>query len=200
MKYLIGIDVGTSGTKTVKFDIDGNIIKSGTAEYSISQPQNGWAEQNPELWVKAVFETLEYVGLDNVVGIGLSGQMHGLVMLDENNEVIRPAILWCDQRTSAECVEITKTIGREKLVEITASPAMTGFTLSKIVWMKNHEPESFKRCRHILLPKDYIRFKLTGEFATDFSDASGTQLLNIKDRCWSDELLNKFGIKKDFLP
>lgn len=200
MKYLIGIDIGTSGTKTVKFDVDGNVIKSKTVEYPISQPQNGWAEQNPELWVKAVFETLEYVGLDNVVGIGLSGQMHGLVMLDENNEVIRPAILWCDQRTSAECVEITETLGREKLVEITASPAMTGFTLSKIVWMKNHELESFKRCRHILLPKDYIRFKLTGEFSTDFSDASGTQLLNIKDRCWSDELLDKFGINKDFLP
>ena len=97
MKYLIGIDIGTSGTKTVKFDVDGNVIKSKTVEYPISQPQNGWAEQNPELWVKAVFETLEYVGLDNVVGIGLSGQMHGLVMLDENNEVIRPAILWCEQ-------------------------------------------------------------------------------------------------------
>lgn len=200
MKYLIGIDIGTSGTKTVKFDVGGNIIKSKTAEYPISQPQNGWAEQNPELWAKAVFETLEYVGLDNVAGIGLSGQMHGLVLLDENNEVIRPAILWCDQRTSAECDEITEAIGREKLVEITASPAMTGFTLSKILWVKNHEPENFKRCRHILLPKDYIRFKLTGEFATDFSDASGTQLLNIKDRCWAGELLNKFGISKDFLP
>ena len=200
MKYLIGIDIGTSGTKTVKFDVDSNIIKSKTVEYSISQPQNGWAEQDPELWVKAVFETLEFVGLDNVAGIGLSGQMHGLVMLDENNEVIRPAILWCDQRTTAECEEITEAIGRERLVEITASPAMTGFTLSKIMWIKKHEPENFKKCRHILLPKDYIRFKLTGEFATDFSDASGTQLLNIKDRCWSDELLDKFGINKDFLP
>mgnify|MGYP004628896463 CR=1 FL=1 len=200
MKYLIGIDIGTSGTKTVKFDVDGNITKSKTAEYSISQPQNGWAEQDPEIWVKAAFETLEHVGLNNVAGIGLSGQMHGLVMLDENNEVIRPAILWCDQRTSDECNEITEDIGREKLFEITASPAMTGFTLSKIMWIKKHEPDNFERCRHILLPKDYIRFKLTGEFATDFSDASGTQLLNIKNRCWSDELLDKFGINKKILP
>lgn len=200
MKHLIGIDIGTSGTKTVKFDIDGNVIGAKTVEYSISQPKNGWAEQDPELWVKAVFETLEAVGTDDVDGIGLSGQMHGLVMLDEHNEVIRPAILWCDQRTAAECAELERRVGRERLIEITASPAMTGFTLSKILWVRNNEPENFKRCRHILLPKDYIRFRLTGTFATDYSDASGTQLLDIKNRCWSCELLDKLDIDKELLP
>lgn len=200
MKYLIGIDIGTSGTKTVLFDLDGNIIKSKTAEYQIYQPCNGWAEQNPEDWWNAVRETLEYVGTENVAGIGLSGQMHGLVMLDKDGEVIRPAIIWCDQRTAKECEEITGIIGRDRLVELTANPALTGFTASKIMWVKKHEPENYARCRHILLPKDYIRYKLTGEFATDVSDASGMQLLDVKKRCWSDEVLEKLDIDRALLP
>lgn len=179
-KYLIGADIGTSGTKTALFDTDGNVIKTKTVEYPMYQSQNGMAEQNPNDWWRAVEETLEYVGIQNVCGIGLSGQMHGLVMLDENGEVIRPAIIWCDQRSAAECEEITEKVGLDRLLEITANPALTGFTASKLLWVKKHEPENYKKCRHILLPKDYIRYKLTGEFATDVSDASGMQLPDVK--------------------
>ena len=200
MDYLIGIDIGTSGTKAALFDIDGNVIKSSTAEYGMSQPYNGWAEQDPQDWWNAVQKTLANIWTDGVAGIGLSGQMHGLVMLDEKNEVIRPAIIWCDQRTAVECDEITDIIGRKRLIDITANPALTGFTASKIMWVKKHEPEYYAKCRHILLPKDYIRFKLTGEFATDVSDAGGMQLLDIKNRCWSDEVAEKLKIDTDMLP
>lgn len=200
MDYLIGIDIGTSGTKAALFDIDGNVIKSSTAEYGMSQPYNGWAEQDPQNWWNAVQKTLANIWTDGVAGIGLSGQMHGLVMLDEKNEVIRPAIIWCDQRTAVECDEITDIIGRKRLIDITANPALTGFTASKIMWVKKHEPENYAKCRHILLPKDYIRFKLTGEFATDVSDAGGMQLLDIKNRCWSDEVAEKLKIDTDMLP
>ena len=203
MRYLIGIDLGTSGTKTVLFDEGGNTIKSHTVEYPMSQPHNGWAEQDPELWYDAAIKTLNFVtdGIDtsNIAGIGISGQMHSLVMLDENNAVIRPAILWCDGRTAKECEEITERIGYDRLIEITANPALTGFTASKILWVRNNEPENYARCRHILLPKDYIRFRLTGEFATEVSDASGMQLLDIKNRCWSDEVLQKLDIDKALL-
>lgn len=203
MKYLIGIDLGTSGTKTVLFDEDGNTIKSHTVEYPMSQPQNGWAEQDPEDWYNASIATLKAVtdGIDasQISGIGISGQMHSLVMLDENNEVIRPAILWCDGRTAAECDEITERVGYDRLIEITANPALTGFTASKILWVRNHEPENYKKCRHILLAKDYVRFRLTGEFATEVSDASGMQLLDIKNRCWSQEVLEKLDIDPSLL-
>lgn len=203
MKYLIGIDLGTSGTKTVLFDEDGNTIKSHTVEYPMYQPKNGWAEQDPEDWYRASVETLKTVtdGIDasQIAGIGISGQMHSLVLLDENNEIIRPAILWCDGRTSEECREITEKIGRERLIEITANPALTGFTASKILWVRNNEPENYARVRHILLAKDYVRFRLTGEYATDVSDASGMQLLDIANRQWSDEVLEKLDIKKEYL-
>ena len=203
MEYLIGIDIGTSGTKTVLFDIEGNVISSKTVEYPVYQPQNGWAEQDPDDWWKATVETLKYVSKDvnpsDIKGLGLSGQMHGLVMLDENNKVIRPSIIWCDQRTAAECEQIEEMVGHDKLIEITANPALTGFTASKIMWVKNNEPENFKRCRHILLPKDYVRFKLTGEYATDVSDASGMQLIDVKNRCWSDEILSILDIDKSML-
>lgn len=201
MKYLIGVDIGTSGTKTVLFDENGNKIRSKTVEYPMYQPQNGWAEQNPEDWYNAVYETLKYVseGIDGICGIGLSGQMHGLVMLDKDGEVIRPSIIWCDQRTAKECEEITTLVGRDRLVEITANPALTGFTASKILWVRNNEPENYKKCAKILLPKDYIRYKLTGEFATEVSDASGMQLLDVPKRDWSDEVLEKLQIDKDLL-
>lgn len=203
MKYLIGIDLGTSGTKTVLFDEAGNTIKSHTVEYPMSQPQNGWAEQDPEDWYNAAVATLKAVtdGIDAslIAGIGISGQMHSLVMLDENNAVIRPSILWCDGRTAAECDEITKRVGYDRLIEITANPALTGFTASKILWVRNHEPENYAKCRHILLAKDYVRFRLTGEYATDVSDASGMQLLDIANRCWSDEVLKKLDIDKALL-
>ncbi|MDF2564427.1 MAG: xylB [Massilibacillus sp.] len=205
MNYLIGIDIGTSATKTVLFDESCTIIASSSQEYPLYQPQNGWAEQDPEDWYSAVLVTLKDVlqkagvsGTD-VKGIGLSGQMHGLVMLDEHNEVIRPSIIWCDQRTAAECAEITEKVGAKRLIEITANPALTGFTASKILWVRNHEPENYAKCRHILLPKDYIRFKLTGEYATEVSDASGMQLLDIPKRCWSEEVLEKLAIDKSLL-
>lgn len=204
MKYVIGIDIGTSGTKTVLFDEKGRALKSSLAEYPLYQPQNGYAEQNPADWYNAAAKTVKDVisqtDVNSIIGIGLSGQMHGLVMLDEKNEVIRPSIIWCDQRTSAECKEITEKVGAKKLIEITANPALTGFTASKILWVRNNEPENYKKCRHILLPKDYVRFKMTGVYATEVSDASGMQLLDIAKRCWSDEVLRMLDINPEFLP
>lgn len=205
MRYLIGIDLGTSATKTVLFDEEGGIVASASQEYPMYQPQNGWAEQRPEDWRDAALTTITKVvkesGVDKeeIKGLGISGQMHGLVMLDEAGKVIRPSIIWCDQRTAKECEEITEKIGRERLIEITANPALTGFTASKILWVRNHEPENYAKCRHILLPKDYVRYILTGEFATEVSDASGMQLLDVPNRCWSDEVLEKLEIDKNLL-
>ncbi len=205
MKYLIGIDLGTSATKTVLFDEKGNSISSASFEYPMQQPQNGWAEQNPEDWYNAAISTLKNVigcsgiNSDDIVSIGISGQMHGLVMLDEKCDIIRPAILWCDQRTGKECEELTAKLGINTLINITANPALTGFTASKILWVKNNEPENFSKCRHILLPKDYLRFRLTGEFATEVSDASGMQLLDVPNRKWSDIMIDALEIKKEYL-
>jgi len=205
MAYIIGVDLGTSGTKTVLFDESGTVIASHTVEYPMYQPKNGYAEQDPADWREAAFTTIRTVmqksnvSKDDVKAIGLSGQMHGLVMLDKNNQIIRNAIIWCDQRTALECEEMTNKIGAERLIEITANPAMTGFTASKILWVRNHEPENYEKCRHILLPKDYVRFCLTGEFATEVSDASGMQLLDIPKRQWSDEVLEKLEIDKSLL-
>ncbi len=205
MKYLLGIDLGTSGTKTVLFNQNGEGICSATVEYPMSQPKNGWAEQDPADWYNAAVETIRTVlsrsGVDpeDVVSMGISGQMHGLVMLDEKNQVIRPSIIWCDQRTARECEEITEKVGYENMIRITANPALTGFTLSKIMWVRKHEPENYARCRHILLPKDYVRFMLTGDFATEVSDASGMQLLDVPNRCWSQELLDLLDIDGSML-
>ena len=182
MACLMGIDIGTSGTKTVLFDEAGAVIASHTAEYPLYQPQNGYAEQDPADWWNAAAEGIRAVLAESgvpapaVAGIGLSGQMHGLVMLDAAGEVLRRSIIWCDQRTAAECAEITEKLGRDRLLAITANPALTGFTASKILWVRNHEPAIYEKCRHILLPKDYIRYRLTGELATEVSDASGMQL------------------------
>ena len=205
MQYLIGIDLGTSGTKTVLFDTKGNVIAHKTVEYPMYQPQNGWAEQDPQDWWNAAAETIRSViaqsGVNpaDIRGLGISGQMHGLVMLDKEGKVLRRSIIWCDQRTAKECEELTEKVGKERLIEITANPAMTGFTASKILWVRNHEPEIYEKCAHILLPKDYVRYELTGEFATEVSDASGMQLLDIKNRCWSDEVLEKLDIDKALL-
>ena len=205
MNYLIGIDLGTSSTKTVLFDEAGNVIASAGKDYPLYTPNNGWAEQKPEDWRDAALETIAKVvkesgvNADDIKGLGISGQMHGLVMLDENGEVIRPSIIWCDQRTEKECEEITEKIGAERLIEITANPALTGFTASKILWVRNNEPENYAKCKHILLPKDYVRYILTGEFATEVSDASGMQLLDVPKRQWSDEVLEKLDIDKSLL-
>lgn len=205
MSYLIGIDVGTSGTKTVLFDEGGNPQASATIEYPLYQPQNGWAEQDPHDWWNAVCETVSAVitksgvRAGDIKGVGISGQMHGLVMLTKDGEVIRNSIIWCDGRTGEECDYITKTIGKERLIEITANPALTGFTAGKILWVRNHEPQNYERCAHILLPKDYIRYMLTGEYATEVSDASGMNLMDIPGRKWSDEILSKLEIERSML-
>ncbi|MBE5801233.1 MAG: xylulokinase [Clostridiales bacterium] len=206
MEYLLGVDLGTSGTKTVLFDVNGQAIASETVEYPLHQPQNGWAEQAPEDWWDAARTTIRSVidqsgvNAQDIKGLGISGQMHGLVLLDADGNVLREAILWCDGRTQEECDEITNTIGRERLIQITANPALTGFTAGKILWVRKHEPELWAKVRHILLPKDYVRFKLTGEYASEMSDASGTNLLDVPNRCWSKEILDALNIDDNLMP
>jgi xylulokinase len=206
MKYVIGSDLGTSGVKTLLFDQKGNIICFSHREYGLKSLKTGWAEQSPQEWWKAAAETFSEVmqksGIkpSEIAGIGLSGQMHGLVMLDREGNVLRDSIIWCDQRSSEQCKEIQNKIGLETLISITGNPALTGFTLSKLLWVMKNEPDIYKKCRHILLPKDYIRYKLTGKFATDVSDAGGMQMLDLRERKWSDKILVAFGINKSLLP
>ena len=205
MAYVIGVDCGTSGTKTVLFREDGTVMASATIEYPMYQPKNGYAEQDPADWKDAMIRTIQTVvtksgvSKEEIKGIGISGQMHGLVMLDKDNNVLRKSIIWCDQRTAAEVDEMNRVVGREKLMEITANPALTGWTAAKILWVRNNEPDVYEKCRHILLPKDYLRLILTGEYATEVSDASGMQLLDVANRCWSDELLRLLQIDKALL-
>lgn len=203
----LGIDIGTSGTKALAIDEHGQILASAVAEYPISHPHPGWSEQNPTDWwdatVKTVRQLLKKANLKaaDVKGIGLSGQMHGSVFLDAKDEVIRPALLWNDQRTTAECDEIEqKAGGRKKLIRMVSNPALTGFTAPKILWLRNREPKHYDKLRKVLLPKDYIRFRLTGEYATEVSDASGTLLLDVAKRCWSKSLLEKLEIDASLLP
>ena len=205
MAYVIGVDCGTSGTKTVLFDEKGTVISSVTIEYPMYQPKNGYAEQDPADWANAMINTIKAVmtksgvNKEDVAGVGISGQMHGLVMLDKDNNVLRKSIIWCDQRTAAEVEEMNEKLGREKLIKITANPALTGWTAAKILWVKNNEPDIYEKCRHILLPKDYLRFILTGEYATEVSDASGMQLLDVPNRCWSKEVCDTLGIDMSML-
>lgn len=205
MSYLLGIDIGTSGTKTVLFNETGNTVTSAAHEYPLYQPQVGWAEQDPHDWWNAVCITVNEVinksGIksDDIKGIGLSGQMHGAVLLDNNNNVLRKAIIWCDQRSSKECEQITSIIGKDNLIKITANPALEGFTASKVLWIKNNEPWIYEKINKILLPKDYIRFMLTGEFASEVSDASGMQYLDVPNRKWSSEVLAKLGVEMKWL-
>ena len=205
MRYLLGVDLGTSGTKTVLFDETGKAICSKTIEYPMYQPQNGWAEQDPADWWNATREGIKHcvtasgVNPEDIKGVGLSGQMHGLVMLDKDGNVLRNSIIWCDQRTTKEVDQINNIIGAERVVEITANPALANFTAAKILWVQNNEPELYAKCAHILLPKDYIRYMLTGEYATEVSDAAGMQLMDIPNRCWSDEILTKLNIDRALL-
>ena len=201
MKHIIGIDLGTSAVKTVLFDENFRVIASADEEYPLYQPHAGWAEQDPSDWWTAVKKTLAAVlgACRRIDAVGITGQMHGLVMLDEKGNPLRRAIIWCDQRTSAECSEITRLVGEDNLMRVTASPARTGFTASKLLWVRNNQPELYRKCRHILLPKDYIRYRLTGAFASDLSDASGTQLLDIRGRCWSEEVTRALGIDQEWL-
>lgn len=205
MKYLIGVDLGTSATKTVMVNENGEVAASASSSYPLYEPANGWAEQDPHDWKRAVFSTIREtvkksgVSAEDVAGIGLSGQMHGLVMLDEKNEVIGRSIIWCDARAEKETEEMLKLLPMEKWMEITNNPPLTGWTAAKILWVRKNRPDLYARCRHILLPKDYVRYEMTGVFATDVSDATGMQLLDVKNRCWSEELLEKLGIDRNML-
>jgi xylulokinase len=207
MSVYLGIDIGTSGTKTLAMRHDGRILASATEEYPLSSPKPGWSEQDPELWWQATIKSVKRVlkagkiKKVDVAGIGLSGQMHGSVFLDKKHNVIRPALLWNDQRTFAECDEIeNKAGGRSKLIRMVANPALTGFTAPKILWLRNNEPKNYEKTVRILLPKDYVRLRLTSEFATEVSDASGTLLLDVKRRKWCQSLLDKLQIDKSLLP
>ena len=204
MSYLLGIDIGTSGTKVIAIDEDGRLVASASREYPLLTPKPLWAEQHPADWWRAVSECCREItskiDASEIAGIGLSGQMHGLVALDANGEVLRPAILWCDGRTQEQCDYITQKVGKDVLVEETCNPVLTGFTAPKIIWMRDHEPHLYERAQMFLLPKDYIRFRLSGEFATEVSDASGTSLLNVPKRQWSNRVLDALQISKDKLP
>ncbi len=206
MAYLIGIDVGTSGTKTVLFDEEGKAIASVTEEYPLHTPHPGWTEQEPEDWWQATVNSIKgvlsksSVSPGDIKGIGLSGQMHGSVFLDDMNQVVRPAILWNDSRTADACSEITEKIGEKRLLELASNPALTGFTAPKAVWLKNKEPENFQRTKKLVLPKDYVRFRLTGEIAMEVSDGAGTLLFNVAQRNWCNEILDELGIPPEWMP
>ncbi len=206
MAYTIGVDIGTSGTKSLLIDPDGNILAESSASYGVSMPKPLWSEQDPEDWWTATVKTIRAVVKQSrvkaaeVKAIGLSGQMHGSVFLDKAGKVLRPALLWNDGRTFEECAEITELAGgREALIRMVANPALTGFTAPKILWLRNKEPKRFEKLKTVLLPKDEIRRRLTGEIATEVSDASGMLLLDVRNRCWSDELLGKLQLDKSLL-
>ena len=196
----VGLDVGTTGVKAIAISRAGDVLARAEGGYPLSAPAPGYAEQDPEDWWRASEAALAAVGADRSAGIGLSGQMHGLVALDQDDSVIRPAILWNDQRTSAECEEIERRIGVERLIRLTGNRALTGFTAPKLLWLREHEPEAYGRIRHVLLPKDYVRLRLTGERATDVADASGTLLFDVAQRRWSDEVLDALEIPPEWLP
>ena len=196
---LVGLDVGTTGAKALALSPDGQLLAKAEEGYPLSIPRPGWAEQDPDDWWRAAERALARLGVEPGA-IGLSGQMHGLVCLDRRDRVIRPAILWNDQRTGAECAEIEGVVGLERLVSLTGNRALPGFTAPKLLWLRRHEPESYARIERILLPKDYVRLRLTGEHATDAADASGTLLFDVAHRRWCDELLALLDLPPVWLP
>jgi xylulokinase len=200
MALLLGIDIGTSGCKVLLIDDKGQVVDQASAEYPFSVPRPMWTEQDPEDWWGGVQRCLAQLGNVRPDAIGLAGQMHGSVFLDEKSEVIRPAILWNDQRTVAECAEIESTIGLDELMRVTCNPPLTGFQAPKILWLRNHEPLNYKRLRHVLLPKDFIRLKLTGEFKTEVSDASGTGVFEVAQRDWAHDMIEALDLSPDFFP
>lgn len=205
MSYTIGIDVSTTATKSLLIDAAGKVVAVAAAEYGYETPQPLWSEQSPHSWwdgaVQSIRQVLADSGVDaaQVAGVGLTGQMHGLVLLDEAGEVLRPAILWNDQRTAAQCDEIRRRLGRERLIQITGNDALTGFTAPKILWVAQNEPQIYSQVRHILLPKDYVRYRLTNEYGTDKADAAGMLLLDLRKRDWSPEVLAALDIDPDWL-
>jgi xylulokinase len=207
MSYLLGIDVGTTGTRAVIIRPDGHVISSAVAPHQpMRMARPGWAEQDPEDWwqatVTAVRSALEQNGIkgSEVAAVGLSGQMHGVVLLDGARAVLRPALIWCDQRSQAQCDWITSQVGAERLIRLVLNPALTGFSAPKVLWVREHEPAIYERAAHFLLPKDYVRLRLTGEFATDVSDASGTLLFDVTRRDWSKQVLERLEIDRNLLP
>ena len=206
MSYLLGIDASTTATKALLIDERGEVAAVASSEYGYETPHPLWCEQEPALWwegaVQSIRSVLAATGTPagSVRGIGLTGQMHGLVLLDANDHVLRPAILWNDQRTAAQCDTIRERLGRDRLIQITGNDALTGFTAPKVLWVKENEPEHFERARHILLPKDYVRLRLTGEYATDKAGAAGTLLMNVRRRDWSRDLLDALEIPSEWLP
>ncbi|MCC6797089.1 MAG: xylulokinase [Candidatus Hydrogenedentes bacterium] len=206
MAIVIGVDVGTSGTKAVAINERGTLIASALVEYPLLTPKPGWAEQDPAEWKSAALSALKQlagspgVNAADVKGIGLTGQMHGSVFLDANNNVLRNALLWCDNRTAPQCDAITRKIGERELIGMVCNPALTGFTAPKILWLRDNEPDLYEKVKKVLLPKDYIRWVLTGEYATDVADASGTLLFDVKNRTWHNELMSLLGIDASFMP
>ncbi len=199
MKTLVGVDVGTTGVKAIAVTPEGDVTSSAEEGYSLSTPHPGWSEQDPADWLHASERALARLGVDSP-DVGFSGQMHGLVCLDEQDRVLRPAILWNDQRTGVECAEIEERIGLERLISLTGNRALPGFTAPKLLWLRRHEPDVYGRISRIMLPKDYVRFRLTGEWALDAADASGTLLFDVPHRRWSDEVVSALEIPPDWLP
>jgi xylulokinase len=204
--YFIGIDVSTTATKALLIDERGDVVGVETTQYGFETPFPLWSEQDPALWRDGTFGSIKRllantgISGEAVAGIGLTGQMHGLVLLDEKGTVLRPSILWNDQRTAAQCDEIRERVGRQRLIQITGNDALTGFTAPKILWVRQHEPDVYARVRHILLPKDYARYQLTGEFAVDRAGGAGTLLFDLAQRTWSDEVLRALDIPREWLP
>ena len=206
MSNVLGIDVSTTATKAVLIDESGAVVGVGASAYGFRVPQPLWSEQDPELWwdaaVDAIHSVLATTGVpaDEVVAIGLTGQMHGAVLLDAAGDVLRPAILWNDQRTAAECDAIRDALGPERLIAITGNDALTGFTAPKLVWVRDHEPDVWRRIAHVLLPKDYLRLRLTGDYALDKADGAGTLLFDLAARDWSTEVLDALRIERAWMP
>jgi xylulokinase len=199
-RALIGLDVGTTATKAIAISHQGEVLSRAEEEYPLSTPRPGWAEQDPEDWWRAAEAALARLDVQEVAGIGLAGQMHGLVCLGHDDRPLRPAMLWNDQRTAAECAEIEERVGLERLISLTGNRALTGFTAPKLLWLRGNEPEVYSRIERILLPKDYVRLRLTGEWAIDVADASGTLLFDVARRSWSPEVLEALELPAEWLP
>ncbi|MDN3017120.1 xylulokinase [Paenibacillus sp. BSR1-1] len=206
MKYVIGVDLGTSAVKILLVNQNGEVCKEVSKTYPLIIEKSGYSEQNPEEWVEKTTAGLaELIGqfdgdVNDIEGISFSGQMHGLVLLDQDNQVLRNAILWNDTRTTKQCQEIYEVVGKQRLLEVTKNPALEGFTLPKILWVKEEEPEIFERAHVFMLPKDYLRYRITGNIHMEYSDAAGTLLLNVANRKWSSEVLERFGLSAEFCP
>lgn len=206
MKHLIGIDIGTSGVKTILVDESGQLVATAFEEYRLSTPRPNWAEQDPADWWQATVNTTRdvvsaaNVDVASICAVGLSGQMHSSVMLDEKDEVLRPSILWCDTRTTEQCRWITDTVGEDQLSRWVSNPALEGFTAPKMIWVRDHEPEVFARIRRVMLPKDYVRFRLTGKYGMEVSDAAGTLLFDVQNRRWSKEMIGALGLPEEIMP